>query len=623
MCGIAGWVALDPDRISVDRLWSSTQRLAHRGPDGQGVFLSPDRRAGLAHTRLAIVDVAGGEQPLANEDQTIHVVFNGEIYNHVELRAELEKRGHRFATNSDTETIVHLYEEHGEGLFSHLNGMFAIALWDQRRSRLVLGRDRLGKKPLFVRTAHQEIVFASELKGLVAFCDGPMSIDPAAVDFYLTFQYVPSHLCFWEGIRKLEPGCWLSWQNGETTSGRYWQAPDPVATFRGDRREASEEFRRLLTDAIRIRLRADVPVGALLSGGLDSSVIVALATQAGATRLSTFSAGFEEGSDERAVARAVARHYGTDHHELMIQAPSRELIDQVIRHYDEPLADTSCVPTWQLCELARGQVKVALTGDGGDESLLGYDRYGALMAYERQRTRLQWYRASGVPRLAERWLPSDGPRTWRRRLRSLAHRWERPLPEAYLRWLAAFDGGLKRRVLTPNAPFGDDGDRPTNWLMEEMNRRHRDDWASAAAAFDLISYLPDAVLTKVDRASMAHGLECRSPFLDYRVVEFLATLPASWKRDRRQGKLLLREMASNLLPSEVWSHPKSGFGAPVGRWLKGWSADEARSRLIPKGSLETWFDRSAINELFDEHRRGDVDHSHRLWTLTCLSRFAE
>ena len=536
MCGIAGVSSFGEQPVARRQLQLAWQRLEHRGPDDANVWISDDVRTGLSHTRLAILDLELGTQPMGNEDDTLQVVFNGEIYNHVELRQQLAARGHCFRTRSDTEVLLHLYEEHGVGMLEHLVGMFAFGLWDAPRCRLLLARDRLGQKPLFFAVNGSRLSFASEIKGLLPLLDKRPAVDPVAIDHFLTFQYVPGDCCAFAGIEKLGPGEYLSWSPEGIERCRYWQRPVPRGDFAGTFDEAATELRSLLREATRIRLRSDVPLGVLLSGGIDSALVVGLMAEAGIHPIRTYTASFAQGGpDERPFARAIAQRYGTEHHELIVPPPTATQIEQVLDQYDEPFADTSAVPTYLICQRAREHVKVVLTGDGGDESFLGYDRYVRYRRYLAQRRWLQPLLVGTGLNALGRCLPaSPERRTWRRRLRTLLTLWD-PSPSAvYERWLAAFMGPAKERLcrLTFRRQVGAElsaTDRVSKGLCEVG----ASDWVSAAAAFDLATYLPDAVLTKVDRASMAHGLECRSPFLDHRVVELAARLPTEWKLSSR------------------------------------------------------------------------------------------
>jgi asparagine synthase (glutamine-hydrolysing) len=580
---------------------------------------------GLVHTRLAIVDLAGGQQPIANEDEKIRLVFNGEIYNHIELRSELEQQGHSFRTRCDAEVLVHLYEQHGLQLFSHLNGMFAFALWDEDRQLLLMARDRLGQKPLYYSVEQERLAFASELKALRPLRSDLPEVNPSAISDFLTFKYVSHENHVYESIRQVAPGHYVTWCQGVSKSEPYWSYPDSQPDFDGSFEEAAATLRELLRDATQLRLRSDVPVGVLLSGGIDSALVVGLIAECGVQPIRTYTASFENwGEDERPYARAVAQRFGTQHCELQIPLPSAQLVLRVLRQFDEPFADTSSIPTYLISQQARQHVKVVLTGDGGDESFLGYNRYAAYRRYLRQR---KWahpvLRFTGLERLGRLLCPDPRQRTIRRRFRTLTNFWEPTASEIYGRWYAAFAPPLRNQLILPAFQSLLSGTaNPDRWMANELGRLGRPDPIAGAAAFDLRNYLPDAVLTKVDRASMAHGLECRSPFLDHRVVEFAARLPVDWRLHPRHGsKWILRQACRDLLPEQLNRRPKTGFGAPVGEWLRHDLSGELARDCLPANGLERWLDRRVVDRLLAEHGSGSEDHTYRLWTLLVLNRF--
>lgn len=618
-------VVVDRGGVSPSRLEAARNRLAHRGPDGNTLWIDDSRTVGLVHTRLAIVDLEGGQQPIANEDGTVQVVFNGEIYNHIELRAQLEQKGHRFRTRCDTEVLVHLYEEHGTALCEHLNGMFAFAIWDITAESLLLGRDRLGKKPLFIHASSDRVVFASELKALHTLIDRQPPVDLQAISDYLTLKYVPHERELFQGITQLSPGHTMTWCGGRTQLASYWSYPSLQQTFPGSFEEAGQCLRDLLRDATQLRLRSDVPVGVLLSGGIDSAIVVGLLAEAGVRPIRTFTASFlDQGPDERPFARAVARRFGTEHQELMVKPPGPELVYQVLDQFDEPFADTSSIPTYLICEQASRHVKVVLTGDGGDESFLGYTRYVQLRQYARQR---HWFgpmlQYSGLSTLGRMLCQHPTQRTWRRRFRTLTSRWSPDPAEVYERWYSAFSRDLKQQLCreTMHKALLDRADTETQ-LAHDLRSLSISDPVAAAAAYDLQHYLPDAVLTKVDRASMAHALECRSPLLDYRVVELAAQMPTSWRLHPQYGsKWLLRAACRDLLPTEIWNRPKEGFGAPVGNWLRGELLEHLLADCIPSHGLERWLDARVAQRLIHDHCAHIEDHTFRLWTLLSLNRF--
>ncbi len=604
---------------------AARRKLEHRGPDGSSTWANTSHTVGLVHTRLAIVDLAGGKQPIANENEDVHVVFNGEIYNHVELRSDLEHLGHRFRTRCDTEVLVHLYEQYGPELCAHLNGMFAFAIWDEVRQTLVLGRDRLGQKPLyFCRDGHR-LVFASELKALQTLLEQQPVVNPRAIYDFLTFKYVPHESGVFTSTEQLPPGHYLTWQGGILRSTAYWSYPEPREEFAGSFEEAAGTLRELLRDATRLRLRSDVPVGVLLSGGIDSALVVGLIAEADIRPIQTFTASFEgQGPDERPYARAVANRFGTDHRELRVAIPPRELVYRVLDQFDEPFADTSAIPTYLICQQARQHVKVVLTGDGGDESFLGYSRYALLRRYLQQRRWMYPLLCNTGLSAWGRWLcPCPQERTLRRRIRTFTNLWQPGPADVYERWYAAFSRELKQQLCrTELRQLLDDAIDTQQWMADRLTGLSSTDPVAAAAAFDLRHYLPDAVLAKVDRASMAHGLECRSPLLDHRIVEFAAQLPVHWRLHPQHGsKWILRMACRDLLPPEIFERPKTGFGAPVGDWLRQDLNEDVAHECLPTGGLEQWLNRSVVERLIRDHRQGIEDHTYRLWTLLALNRF--
>ncbi len=626
MCGIVGIV--DLRRRPVDRavLERMTDALQHRGPDDAGQYL--DGEVGLGQRRLSIIDVAHGRQPMSNEDRTIWVSFNGEIYNFRTLREELEKRGHRFATRCDTEVILHAYEEYGIDCLAHFRGMFALAVWDAGRRRLFLARDRVGKKPLFYIEADGCFVFASELQGLVRHPAVSQEIDPTAIDDYLTYGYIPAPKTPYRGVRKLPPAHYLTLEltkakaaHGRINCQRYWQL-QYAPKLDLDEVEAAEGLVEQLEEAVRLRLISDVPLGALLSGGVDSSLVVALMSRLSAGAVKTFSIGFDEADfDELPYARLVARRYGTDHHELVVRPNALEVLPTLVRHYGEPYADSSAVATFYVAKLTRQFVTVALNGDGGDENLAGYERYlGCLLG--------STYRK--IPRLArkaliEPWLrviPESLPR--RHRL-GQAKRFLRaaslPPAECYLHWMSYFRARQKRGLYTAEFQSelaGHDGGRWLLGLLDSLGRNGADPLDALLAA-DVESYLPYDLLVKMDIATMANSLEARSPFLDHKVMEFCARLPSRYKRRGTTLKYLLKKVARGILPAENLNRRKMGFGVPVGEWMRGELRAEMESLLLSPGARTRRYLRpSAVRRLLQQHFEAKHDYAFQLWALFWL-----
>lgn len=605
MCGIAGYVGWSESPEQSDTtLRRMCGAIRHRGPDDEGRASLPG--AALGMRRLSIIDVAGGSQPMTNEDGTVHVVFNGEIYNHRALRPELERRGHRFRTSSDTETLVHLYEDHGPRLADPLRGMFGFAIWDETRRRLVLGRDRLGQKPLYYWAHGGGIAFASEVRSLLELPRFRAEVDAEAVASYLRLGYVADPLCIYRDVRKLPPGHVLVWDAATRTPSveQYWS---PV---RGEvaigQIEAVSELRRLLADAVGSHLESEVPLGAFLSGGIDSSAVVAEMTRQVAGRVRTFSIGFDvEAFNEAPHAAAVARALGTEHTELIVHPDADALIERVALGFDEPFADSSALPTYLVSELARRHVTVALSGDGGDELFAGYTRYAELLG---RRELPPWARAALGP--AARALPHSA--YGRNRLIDLS----RPLDQRYATTvampLAPTEGGVARRELPDaDAPI----DLPIRTLMEAASGR---DFLTRLTLVDLQSYLPGDILTKVDRMSMAVSLEARVPLLDHPLVEFAVSLPSALKVRDGTGKWIFRKAIEGLVPESVFHRPKQGFAVPLAAWFRGDLRYRLDALVRPDAPVMGYVDVQVIRRLRAEHLSGRRDHSSALWRVLVL-----
>lgn len=625
MCGITGAIWTDP-RLAIDQalLQRMTDVLRHRGPDDDGFYLSgcrlepPDGTVpgvALGFRRLSIIDVAGGHQPMSNEDGTVWIVFNGEIYNFPELRHRLEGSGHRFATRSDTETIVHLYEDEGADCFRHLNGMFAIALWDARQRQLVLGRDRLGKKPLVYRHQPGRLSFASELKSLLEIPGTPRHVDPTALDEYLTYQYVPHPRTIFRGICKLPPGHCAVYREDQLRVRPYWE-PDFNAQTPINEAEAVERLRDTLESSVVMRLQSEVPLGAFLSGGVDSSLIVALAQRNTSRPLKTFSIGFPIAEyDETRYARRVAEHLGTEHHEFQVTPDGVQVLPQLVWHYDEPFADSSAIPTWYVSQLTRRHVTVALSGDGGDELFAGYPRYKAV-ALAARCDRLWPLRQVFGAGFWQRLPSSSRQKSTVRRFKRFCEVLRTPPHRRYLDWVGIFNeasrAALYRDEFLAALPDSD----PAAFLQSALQRAGARDPVTAFSLADLVTYLPCDLMTKVDIASMAHALECRQPFLDYRLVELAASLPAAWKSRRGQGKRILRRAFGDLLPREIWTRRKMGFGVPLDHWFRDELRPLTHDVLLSESTrCYEYFRPDVIRRMVEDHEQGRFNHCYRLWTL--------
>jgi asparagine synthase (glutamine-hydrolysing) len=627
MCGITGAIWTDPERaIEAQILQRMTDCLRHRGPDGDGTYYSEYRfrppyesmpGVALGHRRLSIIDLATGGQPMSNEDDSVWIVFNGEVYNYPDLRRRLEGSGHKFRTDSDTETIVHLYEDEGPECFSHLNGMFSIALWDANRRRLVLGRDRLGKKPLVYRHEPGRLLFASELKSILEVPGLPREIDPAAIDEYLTYQYIPHPNTIFRGFRKLPPGHYAIYQDDRLEVRPYWR-PDFTQERRLTKRMAIEELRELLDSAVKMRMRSDVPLGAFLSGGVDSSIVVALMQRHSAEPVKTFTIGFPVPEyDESRYAETVARHLKTDHHVLQVKPDALEVLPKLAYYYDEPFADSSAIPTWYVSQLTRRHVTVALSGDGGDELFAGYLRYQAAL-FAARIDRLLPLRSMVASRMWQ-WLPSSGrQRSLLRRIKRFSETIALSPEKRFLYWVGIFHERQRGELYRDDflAQLTTD---PATFVGSAWRRCQGRDTVTCASLADLVTYLPCDLMTKVDIASMAHGLECRAPILDYRVVEFAAALPSRFKYRRGRGKWLLREAFGHLLPREVFTRRKMGFGVPLDHWFRGdLKMLTADLLLAPTARCHAFLRPDVIQTLWSAHQEKRYDHSARLWALVML-----
>jgi asparagine synthase (glutamine-hydrolysing) len=616
MCGIAGKVDFEGkvDPSVVDRMCAA---MEHRGPDSRGIWRGPGVALGMQ--RLAIIDVAGGDQPMFNEDRTVAVVMNGEIYNFRELRAQLIARGHAFTTRSDTEVLVHLYEEHGDRLVDWLRGMFAFAIWDARRRLLLLGRDRVGKKPLFVARSGTRVWFASEMMALIQDPEIRRETDATAIASYLAYQYVPHPMSAFASVRKLPPASTLTIDAARAHQRRYWSLDYSTCPPDAPLPELEERLRELIWEATRIRLISEVPLGAFLSGGVDSSAVVAAMAEQMSEPVKTFSIGFRDADfDELRYARIIAERFSTDHHEFVVEPDALDIIPKLARHYGEPFADPSAIPSFYLAQLTSNHVTVALNGDGGDESFAGYRRY-----------------VSNDLAAHFNWLPS--------RLRQLAPRAVRPLGEGarsdswparaqrfarvlsmmphvrYAHWMSAFQPSIHWDMLQP-----DFRESLGPWRPEEVMA---DAWGLSTAPSriermldtDVNTYLPGDLLVKMDTATMAYSVEGRSPFLDHKLMEFAAALPHDLKLSGMTGKVLLKSALRGVVPDVILDRPKMGFGVPLAPWFR----DELRSLpaeilLASDSRVHAYVRPDAIMRMISDHHAAVADHSLRLWVLLQL-----
>ncbi|PYV75330.1 MAG: asparagine synthase (glutamine-hydrolyzing) [Acidobacteria bacterium] len=612
MCGIAGIASANETfRTSEETIHQMCEKIVHRGPDDEGIYVKDG--VGLGMRRLSIIDLSGGHQPVFNEDRTIWIVFNGEIYNFPELRPELEKKGHRFYTRTDTEVIIHLYEEYGAECVQKLRGMFAFALYDDRRHRLLLARDRLGKKPLHYALAGGRLLFGSEIKSILAVAPELATIDYQALLQYLYFGYILAPLTAFTEIKKLPAGHLLEFENGEVRVRKYWDLPEFGAYTPASEEACLEEMEHLLQEAVRIRLISDVPLGALLSGGTDSSIVVALMTRASSGPVKTFSIGFRSADfDEARYARILASHFGTDHHELILEPDVVETLEDLTTSLEEPFGDSSMLPTYYVSRLARQHVTVALSGDGGDELFAGYDRY-RIHFQRRVFERVPAWMRGLYREWIYRRLPRDMPG------RKFSYNVSLPWQERYLDGLS-FVPAFERDMPLLSPEFREILARehdPQNMLRQFFEQAPTKDLLSQMLYVDTKSYLVGDILTKVDRMSMLTSLEVRAPILDHQFVEWAVRLSSEWKLRGGKQKYMLRKLAERLgVPREVLYRKKQGFALPLVHWIRHELRDLVLTVLLEPRSLQRgYFDDRGIRQLLEEHFRGRRDHSSRIWRL--------
>lgn len=617
MCGITGYVNANgrhADRSVLERM---NRAIIHRGPDEDGFYVNAN--VGLAMRRLSIIDLAGGQQPIHNADRTKWLIFNGEIYNYQSLREDLLKRGHQLYTKSDTEAVLHLYEEYGVDCLQHLRGMFAFAIWDDVEKTLFLARDRVGKKPLLY--SHQpngDLIFGSEFTAVLEHPSVTREVDMQAIDGYMSYLCVPAPQTAFKSIRKLEPGHWLKWKDGQIKMQRYW-LPKFTPKLKITEEEAIEETTRLIRESTRLRMISEVPLGAFLSGGVDSSTIVALMAQESSTPVKTFSIGFEEEDwSELKYARKVAEHVGAEYHEFIVRPNALEVLPTLVEHYGEPYADSSAIPTYYVSKETRQHVTVALNGDGGDESFAGYERYMAMELAEVYRRIPSWLRTAFIEGPINLLPTSELKKTRLRDVQRFFTSANEERKQRYFRWMSTFKPAVKPEIYTTD--FSQQLTQETSVFLDEWFDRANGSGILDATLFtDQMTYLPNDLLVKVDIASMANSLEARSPLLDHNVIEFAAQLPEHLKMRGLRPKHLLKKVAARLVPREVVYRKKMGFGVPVGKWLRGEMSDFLRDTLLSQSSLSRGIIKpEKLRQYVDEHISGRFDHMFQVWTLLML-----
>lgn len=615
MCGICGVVSFWPDgNAGLDILRRMNHTLRHRGPDDEGYY--QDHQAALAMRRLSVIDLKTGHQPIANETGTVWVVYNGEIYNFLQVRKELESRGHVFRTQTDTEIIVHAYEEYGDDCVSHFNGMFAFALWDAQKARLLLARDRLGIKPLFYWTDHSRLVFGSELKAVTAHPSVPRSVDLTALDLFLTLEYIPAPRTIYQGIQKLPPGHILVLSQGKISIRQYWDVtPDTVTLTEA---ECTEALAEMIQESVRLRMISDVPLGVFLSGGMDSSTIAAYMSRAASAPVQTFSIGFEDSSyNELPYARAVAEHIGAQHHEEVLNPDIRDLVERLVGHMDEPFADTSIFPTFLVSEMARRHVTVVLSGDGGDELFAGYDTYLAENLDRRYYSKLPAaIRRRLLPKIAD-WLPPQPAKKGTiNKIKRMIEGGAIDGSLQHARWMIFLNPAMKAALYQPDLQAVQHTDPTANLFAGYFARASQFDPLAQQQYVDIKTYLADDILAKVDRMSMAVSLEARVPLLDYRIVEFALNLPPRMKLNGARTKIILRNAVKGVVPDIVLNKPKQGFSIPMKHWLGDTLKPMMLDLLSEEGLRKSgYFAPQVVSQWIREHLEGRVNHSHRLWPL--------
>ena len=617
MCGIAGIVRADDAPVDRRLLELMTDAIRHRGPDDDGFYFGAG--VGLGMRRLAIIDLKTGQQPIHNRDRTKWLVFNGEIYNYRELRQKLEKLGHTFYTNSDTEAVIAAYDQYGTDCAKHLRGMFAFAIWDERDKSLFLARDRVGKKPLLYARSHGQLIFGSEFSALVLHPDVSREVDYEAIHHYLSFMGVPAPRTAYQAIRKLEPGHWLLWRNGEIKTERYWQL-DFSRKISVSREEAGERLIELLRESVRIRLMSEVPLGAFLSGGIDSSAVVALMAEESSEPVKTFSIGFDEQDfSELHHARRVAEHVGAEHHEFVVRPDAMEILPTLVEHYGEPFADSSAIPSYYVSRETRKYVTVALNGDGGDECFAGYERYAA-MNLAQSYANVPGILREGIIGNVARAMPAIQSRgnPFRKIQRFTAVAAMSPV-ERYLRWITVFDDAAKRELYSDRLRDLTANFRSASIIEPWFAKANGAGIVDATLLTDTMTYLPNDLLVKMDIASMSVSLEARSPFLDHHLMEFAASLPEKLKLRRLKTKYLLKRVLKDIVPEKNLTRSKMGFGVPIGHWFRGVMQPFLRETLLSERALARGLFRpEKVRELIDQHVNFKVNYDHQLWSLLML-----
>jgi len=609
MCGICGFYGLEDKQL----LQKMCYVLKHRGPDDHGIYL--DKNIGLGHQRLSVIDLNTGRQPIHNEDQSIWITYNGEIYNFLELRAELEEKGHKFYTNTDTEVIVHSYEEYGEDCVKRFNGMFAIAIWDSRNKQIFLARDRMGKKPLYYALINGKFLFASEMKAILQYEGLKKEVDPEAMSNYLSFLYIQPPRTILKNINKIPAAHTLTFRNGTISTREYWDVR--FTEKKGNQNSIKKEMGNLLTDAVRKRLISDVPLGAFLSGGLDSSIIVGLMSRIMDEPVKTLSIGFEEKKfDETPYARIVAEHFGTDHTEHIVRPDAIDILPNLVWHYDEPFADASAIPMHYISKLAKKKVTVVLTGDGGDESFAGYHRYWGYYLSKRYKLIPKIIRKNMVAPFVNEIPIAKGRYNFIGYAKTFVNSFELPAEQKYAEYQSTFNNRMKKELFSMDMKKNTTRD----CLFKPFFDKCRQISSLGQMQYvDIKTSLAEDMLVKVDRMASAHAIETRSPLLDFRIVELAASIKADLKLKGLNQKFILKQSMKKLLPAEIIKRKKAGFAVPIRDWFRGELKSLVRQVLLDKRSIDrNYFNEDYIKKLLFRHQKGSNDYSYHIWALLNL-----
>jgi asparagine synthase (glutamine-hydrolysing) len=622
MSGICGILHFKEKQVDSALLKKMTNVMKHRGPDDEGYYFGYNNRVGLGVRRLSVIDLETGHQPVHNEDKTVWVVKSGFISNFADLRTELQSKGHTFYSKSDTEVIVHLYEEYGDSCVEHLCGMYAVALWDERNKRLFTARDPIGGKSLYYTFHNNTLLFASEIKSILEYPDFKPEINPEAIHLYLTYQYVPGPGTIWREVNRIPPASILVCDGtGKIETKKYWNL-DFTQKTKLTFKDACEHIRYMLTESTKACMRADVPVGAFLSGGFDSSIVVGLMSRNSTGPVKTFSIGFEdEDFSELNYADIAAKHFHTDHHRFILKPEYVNNLPKIARHYDQPFADSSALPSYYVSQVTKQHVGVALNGDGGDENFAGYLRYKAMKG-----SRYFSFPFRLIGKKATEKIVSILPQVETTKAKGMFKHMHRlfsalsePIERRNVLWHSFFTEEIKRRIYSDDMKSRMEGNDAYKFLSDVFNHVPAEDIIDKTICTDIMTYLPECLVIKMETASMANSLEARAPFLDHKIMEFTSSLPSSWKLHGLTPKYILKKTFKDILPGEIFSRGKKGFGIPLGKWFRNDLKDYLQDTILSNRAVNRgYFNKKSLEELVHEHTSGCRDHGYRLWALLML-----